>query len=121
MSALGESERRAWLRLARTQNVGPVTFAQLVARFGSARDALTEIPRLAQRGGGTAPRMPSDDDAARELAALAKLGGRMIASCESDFPRGLAAAEPPPPLLSVLGHATLLQREMIAIVGARNA
>ena len=45
----------------------------------------------------------------------------MIASCEPEFPRGLAAAEPPPPIITVLGHATLLDREMVAIVGARNA
>jgi DNA processing protein len=49
------------------------------------------------------------------------MGGRMIASCEPDFPQGLAALEPPPPVISILGHATLLQREMVAIVGARNA
>ena len=123
MSARGlsDAERRAWLRLARTQNVGPVTFAQLIARFGSASAALKEVPRLVRRGGGENLRTPSDDDAARELAALAKLGGRMIASCEPEYPRGLAAAEPPPPLLFVLGHVTLLAREMVAVVGARNA
>ena len=42
-----ESERRAWLRLARTENVGPVTFRNLIARFGSASAALEELPRLA--------------------------------------------------------------------------
>ena len=121
MTSLSDAERLAWLRLARTKNVGPVTFAQLIARFGSARAAIVEVPRLARRGGGENLRMPSEDDASREIAALAKLGGRMIASGEADFPRGLAAAEPPPPIISVLGNAALLQREMIAIVGARNA
>ena len=121
MITLSDAERVAWLRLSRTQNVGPVTFAQLLARFGSASEALKEIPRLVKRGGGDTLRTPSIDDAAREIAALAKLGGRMIASGESDFPHGLAAAEPPPPIISVLGHATLLAREAIAIVGARNA
>jgi len=121
VTSLSDAERRAWLRLARTQNVGPVTFAQLIGRFGSAAAALKEVPAMVKRGGGDALRMPSEDDAARELAALAKIGGRVIANCEPEFPRGLAAAEPPPPLLSVVGHATLLQREMIAVVGARNA
>ena len=121
MTALSDTERRAWLRLARTQNVGPVTFAQLVGRFGSASAALKEVPRMVKRGGGDDLRIPSEDDAARELAALAKIGGRMIASCEAEFPRGLAAVEPPPPLLSVVGHVTLLQREMVAVIGARNA
>ena len=121
MSPLSDAERRNWLRLSRTQNVGPVTFAQLIARFGSAGAALKEIPRLAKRGGGDALRIPSEDDAAHELDALAELGGRMVASCEPDYPHGLAAAEPAPPLISVLGKVELLQREMIAIVGARNA
>ena len=121
MTVLTDTERLAWLRLSRTQNVGPVTFAQLLARFGSASEALKEIPRLARRGGADSLRIPTIDEAAREIAALAKLGGRMIASCESDFPRGLGAAEPPQPIISVLGHATLLSREAVAIVGARNA
>src|SRR5882757_3670533 len=116
-----DSERRAWLRLARTENVGPVTFRNLIARFGSATATLEELPRLAARGGGKNFILPDEGDAARELDGLAKLGGRMIASCEADYPPGLAALEAPPPVLSVLGHPHLLQKEMIAIVGARNA
>jgi DNA processing protein len=65
--------------------------------------------------------LPPEDDSARELEALAKLGGRLIASCEAEFPPGLRALEAPPPVISVLGHPHLLQKEMIAIVGARNA
>lgn len=119
--SLTGTERLAWIRLARTPNVGPVTFAQLLMRFGSATAALSEVPRLARRGGGKDFTLASADDANREIDALAKLGGRMIASCEPEFPRGLAALDPPPPLISVLGHDVLLRREMIAIVGARNA
>ncbi len=119
--SLSDNERRAWLRLARTQNVGPVTFAQLISRFGSATAALKEVPNLARRGGASEMRVPSDDDAKRELDALTKLGGRVIANCEPEFPPGLAALDPPPPLLSVLGHISLLSRDMVAIVGARNA
>lgn len=118
---LSDSERRAWIRLARVSNVGPVTFAQLVARFGSAAAALEEVPRLVRRGGGEAPRLPSDADARREIDALAKLGGRLVASVEPDYPRGLKALEAPPPIIAVLGHDALLKREMIAVVGARNA
>ena len=117
---LSERERVAWLRLARTQNVGPVTFAQLIARFGSATAALGEVPRLMRRGGGSAP-LPSESDARREIDALAALGGRLIASAEAEYPRGLAALEAPPPVISVIGRDAILKREMIAIVGARNA
>lgn len=119
--SLSESERRAWLRLARTQNVGPVTFAQLIARFGSATAALAELPRLSKRGGGEPLRPPSDADAQEELEKLHAIGGRLIASIEPEFPPGLAALDPPPPVISVLGHVSLLGREMVGIVGARNA
>jgi len=120
-ATLSEAQRRAWLRLSRTQNVGAVTFAQLIARFGSADAALEALPSLVRRGGGERVRIPSNDEIDREIAALHKLGGRMLASCEPEFPRGLAAADPPPPIISVLGHVTILQREIVAIVGARNA
>ena len=121
MQTLSDSDRRAWVRLARTENVGPVTFAGLIARFGNADAALAELPRMAARGGGKKFDMPPEEDVAREIAGLARLGGRLIASCEPDYPHGLAALDPPPPVISVLGHAGLLKREMVAIVGARNA
>jgi len=120
--ALSAAEKRAWLRLARSQNVGPVTFAQLLQRFGSAAAALDELPRLARRGGGgEVLRILSNADAERELAAVAERGGHVIASVEPDFPAGLAALDAPPPLITVLGHVSVLRREMVAIVGARNA
>lgn len=121
MTVLSERERRDWLRLARTQNVGPVTFAALMSRFGSAAAALDAVPRLARHGGAANFKIPSEADADQEIALLAARGGRFIASCEADFPQGLAALDPPPPILAVIGHATLLAREMIAVVGARNA
>jgi DNA processing protein len=124
MRTLSDSERRAWVRLARTDQVGPVTFAGLIARFGSAGAALNELPRLAARGAKNSTRnfiLPPEEDVAREITETARLGGKLIASCEPDFPQGLAALDPPPPVITVLGHAALLKREMIAIVGARNA
>ena len=108
-----------WLRLARTPEVGPATFAQLIGRFGSASAALDELPRLARRGGGKNFVPANQDDTVRELDQLEKGGGRLIRSCDDDFPEGLAALSPPPPLISVLGQ--LPRRDMIAIVGARNA
>jgi DNA processing protein len=121
MTELTHQQRVDWLRLARTPNVGPVTFAQLMARFGSATTALDAVPRLARRGGGTPPEVPDRGLIEHELEMLAAFGGRMIASCEGDYPRGLAALDAPPPAISVIGHTSLLQREMIAMVGARNA
>jgi DNA processing protein len=119
--SLIRSERRAWLRLARTEHVGPVTFHNLMARFGSASAALEEVPRLARRGGGKSFVLPDEKDIESELDKLSALGGRLLLSCEPEYPRGLKALEAPPPVLSMLGHPHLLQKEMVAIVGARNA
>lgn len=118
--ALSDKERLAWLRLARTENVGPTTFANLLARFGNVQAALEAVPRLASRGGKTL-QLFNADDAARELEALTRFGGRTLACVEPEFPSGLAALDPPPPLIFVLGHTAVLGREAVAIVGARNA
>jgi DNA processing protein len=116
-----EAERRAWLKLARTQNVGPATFAGLLGRFGSATAALAEVPRLARRGGAETFSIPGDADIARERDRLETFGGRFLFSCEPDYPAGLAALDAPPPVISVVGRSELLARDMIAMVGARNA
>jgi DNA processing protein len=116
-----DSERFAWLRLARTENIGPVTFASLIARFGSAQAALDAVPSLAARGGKREFTIPPEAEIAREFAALEKIGGRFLFSCEPEFPQGLAALDPSPPAIAVLGHAHLLRADMIAMVGARNA
>ena len=83
---LSEHERLAWLRLARAPNVGPVTFAQLVRRFGSATAALKEVPKLVRRGGGDAAALPSEDDARAEIEALheKQIHERSIAYQRSD-------------------------------------
>ena len=114
--------RREWLTLARTENVGPVVFDQLVARFGSPADALEAVPELARRGGRAgALRIPSAAEIDSEPAEGEALGARLIASCEPDFPQALAALDPPPPLIWALGRAELLVRPSVAIVGARIA
>jgi DNA processing protein len=118
---LRDDERRAWLRLARTENVGPATFAMLLRRFADVREALEAAPRLARRGGGGSLRSPSDAEIRDELERLASIGGRVLACIEPEFPHGLAALDPPPPVITIRGHVEVMRREMIAIVGARNA
>ncbi len=119
---LSDAERMDWLRLARSANVGPVAFRQLLERFGTPAAALDALPRLARRGGGkrTIARH-SRSEAEREIARLAKLGGRLVALCEPSYPEALAALADPPPLLSLLGEPALPARPSIAVVGARNA
>jgi DNA processing protein len=114
--------RLDWLRLARTENVGPVTFAQLIRRYGEPAAAIDALPELARRGGRAFPlKVPSRADAGHELAAGERLGAVMIASCEAAFPPLLAAVDPPPPLIWVRGDAGLLAKPGVGIVGARIA
>ncbi len=119
---LSDAQRLDWLRLARTENVGAVTFSQLIGRFGDAALALAALPDLAQRGGRMARlKIPTEAEAGHELAAGAKLGARLIAACEPDFPTALATLDPPPPVIWARGNAALLNQPSVAIVGARVA
>jgi len=119
---LNPSERLDWLRLIRTENVGPVTFYQLLHRFGSAGAALEALPSLAHRGGrqprlAVFPRVAAE----RELADLDKSGATILAWGEPDYPAALAAIDDAPPILAVRGDRALLSRPALAVVGARNA
>jgi DNA processing protein len=119
---LNPAERLDWLRLIRTENVGPVTFFQLLRRFGSAAAAIDALPGLANRGGRRLPlTIAAKADVERELAALDKAGATLLAWGEPDYPEALAAIDDPPPLLAARGRRELLRRRAIAIVGARNA
>ncbi|KCZ94007.1 DNA-processing protein DprA [Hyphomonas johnsonii] len=119
---LTDTERHDWLRLARTQNVGPVTFAQLLRRYGSAGAALDALPGIAHKAGrGRAISIPAIDEVTAEIDATGRFGARLVASCEPDYPPLLRTLGPPPPVLTLLGRAALAAEPTVAIVGARNA
>ncbi|CAN7204645.1 DNA-processing protein DprA [Brevundimonas sp. LjRoot202] len=118
---LPETERFARLRLARTDRIGPVTFKQLLDRFGGADRAIEALPDLLRRGGGHGHDLPSVTDIEAEIEAGTRLGARLIVLGDPDYPELLAAVDPPPPLLWTLGDATLMARPCIAVVGARIA
>ncbi len=109
------------LRLIRSDNIGPVTYFQLIARFGSAASALRAIPDLAARGGGRAPRIADVRMIEEEMRTVAKLGARHLFIGEGLYPGLLAEIETAPPALIVRGDLRLLDRPAVAIVGARNA
>ena len=109
------------LRLLRTPGIGPVTFRQLIMRFGTPAAALEAVPELARRGGGKAPAIRSVAEAEREVARVEKLGARFLALGQGLYPRLLAELEDAPPLLIAKGNLNLLDRQSVAIVGARNA
>lgn len=115
-------EKLAWLRLARTENVGPVTFYKLMERFGSAEEALNALPNLSARGGRKKPlKAPSMADAEKEYEALTKIGGQIITAADDAYPLALAATDDAPPVISILGNPEFMNKPCIAMVGARNA
>jgi DNA processing protein len=119
---LTDTERLDWLRLIRSEHVGPRTFRSLLDQFGSAGAALAALPELARRGGASrAPRICSERDAERELAASRELGVSFVGIDEPDYPVRLREIDDAPPLLAVRGERAALERPLLAMVGARNA
>ena len=119
---LSDEERRDWLRLAKTETVGPATFRALLERFGSASEALRELPGLVHKSGLTRPpRIFGRDEAQRALDNAANIGARFIAWPDADYPPLLRQIDSAPPVICVKGNAGLLSRSGAAIVGARNA
>jgi DNA processing protein len=119
---LTDAQRIDWLRLIRSDHVGPRTFRSLVHHFGSARAALERLPELARRGGADRPgRICSEADAHAEIAAGQRLGVSLLAPGETGYPPRLAVLDDAPPLLGVRGAREALMRPVIAIVGSRNA
>ena len=118
---LSQSEKLDWLRLIRSENVGPITFFKLLERFDSARAALDALPDLARRGGKKTIKVAAKSVAEDEISSLEKLGAQLIGWSEPGYPNLLHHFEDAPPLISVIGHPHLLTKKAIAVVGARNA
>ena len=119
---LTDEQRLDWLRLIRSDNVGPRTFRSLVNHCGGARAALDALPELARRGGAAKPaRICSREAAERELEASKKRGVALLALGEHGYPARLRMIDDAPPLIGVRGTAGVLACPMIAVVGSRNA
>lgn len=118
---LSEKEKLEWLKLIRTENVGPITFYKLIDTFGSAEKALQEIPNIAKRGGKLSKvRIPSDKEVLNEYKTLKKLGGEIVCACEPRYSEALLSCDDCPPVLMCLGDTSLLNKKNIAVIGNRN-
>ncbi|BBC72841.1 DNA processing protein DprA [Altererythrobacter sp. B11] len=117
---LSQAEAFARIRLLRSPNIGPVSYAQLLRRFGSAADALDALPDLAARGGRPYRAAPREG-VEREISATRRAGARYLFHDSPEYPPLLAAMDSAPPILTVRGDAALIHRPCIAMVGARNA
>ncbi|MBO6519995.1 MAG: DNA-protecting protein DprA [Rhodospirillales bacterium] len=117
-----DAETLARLRLIRSENVGPVTFARLLERYGNARVALEALPGLAGKGGRAKPlRICSRAEAEAEIAELHALGARIICKGTVGYPPLLGHIDDAPPVIFVRGHPGLLSKKAVALVGSRNA
>ena len=115
---LSFTERRDWLRLIRTQNVGPVAFRDLINRYGDAGSALNALPSLIRKKPIHPPR---PDQVEAEMEYAEQMGVRIICALEPNYPKYLRALDPPPPVISVLGRLDILHKPCVAIIGSRNA
>jgi len=119
---LSSEQRVNWLRLIRSQNVGPATFRDLINHYGTAESAIEAIPELAKRGGAAARiKIFSRQDAERELTKADAIGARLVGIGEPDFPPSLRSADAGPPLIYIQGNLETVNRKSLAIVGSRNA
>ncbi|MGD9738467.1 MAG: DNA-processing protein DprA [Bauldia sp.] len=117
---VSDAERLATLRLIRSDNVGPITFAALLGHFGSAPAALDALPELSKRAGRRV-RIATAGEAERELAAATAFGARLVTLREPGYPPWLRAIDSAPPILTLRGDPAVFDRPMVAIVGSRNA
>ncbi len=121
VNSLSDSEKTARIRLALTQNVGAITFRDLLARFGTAVEALDSLPQMAAASGRKHLNIPSLSSIEPKLDALKAFGGELVVLGDKNYPEILAATDDAPPFLTAKGRLELLANDSIAIVGARNA
>ena len=131
VSRLTDAQRLDWLRLIRSENIGPRTFKGLINRYGGAGAALAALPELARIHAGRKVVVATLDSCEREVELIERAGARLVALGEPDYPPLLRGIDAPPPLLTVLGAgAPHLNaggasaphvRPAVAIVGSRNA
>lgn len=115
-------EKMSWLRLARSENVGPVTFYRLLEAYGSASKAIEALPELAKRGGRAKPLIAVPmTQVEREYQSLTKFGGDILCAGEENYPVSLAAIDDAPPVITYIGDIRLLKKSCVGIVGSRNA
>lgn len=117
---LPRDEAFARIRLLRSPNIGPVSYAQLMRRFGDARRAVEALPDLAGRGGASYRPTPEDRVAA-EIAGVKRAGARYLFHDSPDYPAALSEADGAPPILTIRGDIALASQPCVSIVGARNA
>ena len=113
-----DKDKIDWLRLARTESIGPITFHRLISKYKTATNALEALPHFAR---AKPIKIPSVDDATREIEKILKAKGQLIAAYEDNYPLSLAAIEDAPPVITIFGRTNILNKQSVGIVGSRNS
>ncbi|MEM7666750.1 MAG: DNA-processing protein DprA [Pseudomonadota bacterium] len=119
-AALSQSEAFARIRLLRSPNIGPVSYRQLLARFGTAAQAIEALPDFASRGKRSYRPVPTDK-IEREIEGVRSSGARYLFHDQPDYPALLAELDSAPPIITCRGNLALASQPCVAMVGARNA
>ncbi len=105
-----------------SQNVGPITFRQLLVWYGNGEKALEALPELAKRGGSTRRIKVFEKSRAEDIFSdIDKTDAFITFLGDETYPVPLAATEDAPPFLVGKGNKHFFEKKTIAIVGARNA
>lgn len=120
MTSLSQEEAFARIRLLRSPNIGPVSYAMLLQRFGTAEAALEALPELSARG-GRHYRPVTIDAIEREVEAVRKADAKYLFHDQPAYPALLREIDGAPPILTWRGDLALASRPCVAMVGARNA
>ncbi len=130
MSALINTDIiRDWVGLSCAHGVGPSSFFALVRRFGSPTRVLEASRSELKEKSGLKPRELVElhkadllrERADKELAAIKKIGARVLIRDDPDYPELLGLINHPPPVLYTLGNSRMLNKNCVAIVGSRAA
>ena len=125
MLSMDSADYLGWVALALTPGLGARMAGKLLREFGSPEaifDASLTSLEAQRLPAAVAQALHSKQplsDAARELASVQASGCRLLTWDEPEYPARLREIYDPPPLLYVLGNPELLNRHIVAIVGAR--
>ena len=116
-----EDDRICRLRLLRSHKIGPVTYRRLMAEHGTARAALDALPEVARAAGNPDFQVCPEGVVLAELKAARTAKARLVFEGDPEYPTHLAEIDDAPAMLWMVGRPEILQKPLIALVGARNA
>ncbi|NIY71997.1 DNA-protecting protein DprA [Marivivens donghaensis] len=116
-----EDDRIAALRLLRSRRVGVSTYYRLLEEYRTPQAALEALPEIAATAGVRGYEVCPNGVIHAELKAARAAKARLLVRGTPEYPIALDDVADAPPLLWAVGDTSILQRPIVALVGARNA